>query len=134
MRENRNKLTGATCRQADDSRTDGIGVAQLSFPIMSFHIDYPAVNHPKVASDTHSLARLFLTDYCKALPSAFKCNFDVHNRINSNLEARSGLNSTSSAFLQKNRASIFCENKYPAVLKHRELASSQLPSKLPSQR
>lgn len=63
--------TRATRRQADDSRTDGIGATRLSFPTVGFHIDFLAVNHSEVTSDTNCLARLFLTeDYCKALSRA----------------------------------------------------------------
>ena len=78
MDANSNKITEATCRQANDFRTDGSGAAQLSFPIMSLHIDFPAVNHPEVASGTNCLARLFLTDYCKALSRAFCVNDNYH--------------------------------------------------------
>ena len=63
-------ITGAACGNTDDSRTDGIGTAQLSFPTMSFHIDLFAVDHSEMTSDTNGLAGLFLTDYRKALPIA----------------------------------------------------------------
>ena len=78
MDSNGNKITEATCRQANDFRTDGSGAAQLSFPTVGLHIDFPAVNHLEVASDTNCLARLFLTDYCKALSRAFCVNDNYH--------------------------------------------------------
>ncbi len=63
--------------------------SQLSFPIMSSHIDFPAVNHPKVSSDQNCLARLFLTDYCKALSRADFNKDDFHLMMNfSGLRAR----------------------------------------------
>ena len=120
------KITEATCRQANDFRTDGSGAAQLSFPIVGLHIDFPAVNHLEVASDTNCLARLFLTDYCKALSRADFNKDDFHLTMNdSGLRARSGFNSTPSVLVKKNRASISDENKYPAYIQHRELAFSQ---------
>lgn len=119
-------ITEATCRQANDFRTGGSGAAQLSFPIAGLHIDFPAVNHPEVASHTNHLARLFLTDYCKALSRADFNKDDFHLKMNdSGLRARSGFNSTPSVLVKKNRASFSDENKYPAYIQHRELAFSQ---------
>ena len=59
----------------------GLGAAQLSFPIVSLHIDFPAIGNPKMASDTNDFARLFLTDYCKALSRAFFDNNNFHIRM-----------------------------------------------------
>ena len=59
----------------------------------------------EVASDADRFTGLFLTYYCKALSNAFDDKMDFHNK--------------------KNRVSISLENKYPVVIKHRELASSQ---------
>ena len=70
MHRKRHIITGAACGNTDDSRTDGIRVAQLSFPTMSFHIDLLAIDHPEMTSDLYGLAGLLLTDYCKALPIA----------------------------------------------------------------
>lgn len=64
------KATEATCRQAGDFRADGTEAAQLPFPVVSFHINLPAVDHAEVASDENGLARLFLIDYSKALSNA----------------------------------------------------------------
>lgn len=66
------KITRAACGKTDDSRTDGIRAAQLSFAIMSSYIDLFAIDHPEVTSDAYDPAGLFLTDYCQALPCA--CN------------------------------------------------------------
>jgi len=117
-------ITGATCRQADDSRTDGIRAARLPFPAVSFHIDSPAIDHPEVTSDTDSLSGLFLTDYCKALSHAVRGNnyFHIHVVL-CKLRARSGFNSTSSVIFQKKQG-IYFLNKYPDVTA-RELAFSQ---------
>ena len=71
-------MTEAIRRQANDFRTDGIGSGSLSFTIMSLHIDFPAASHPEMASDTNDFARLFLTDYCKALSRAFFDNNNFH--------------------------------------------------------
>ena len=74
--------TRATCRQADDSRTDGIGATRLSFPIVGFHIDFLAVNHSEVTSDTNRLARLFLTEgYCKALSRAVLFSYGNSHKL-----------------------------------------------------
>ncbi len=114
MNADGHKITEAIYRQVNDFRTDGSGAAQLSFPIMSLHIDFPAVDHPEVASDQDAFARLFLTDYCKALSRAFDSNYDDHNNmILKCLRARSGFSSTPSDFYQKNRALISDRNKYP---------------------
>ena len=122
------KITRAICRQADGSRTDGKKLFQLPFPVMRFDVNSPAADHSEVASDADSFTGLFLTDYCKALPNAFCDDNDFHIvMINSNLRALGGLHSTPSDFFQKNRVSIPFENKYPVVIKHRELASSQPP-------
>lgn len=72
MHKKRLIITRAACGKTDDSRTDGIGAAQLSFTIMSFHMDLFAIDHSEVTSDAYGPAGLFLTDYCQALPSA--CN------------------------------------------------------------
>jgi hypothetical protein len=70
----------------------GLGAAQLSFPIVSLHIDFPAVGHPEMASDTNGFARLFLTDYCKALSRAFFTDYNFHiGMIFYERRARSGL-------------------------------------------
>ena len=73
------KLTGAVCRQADGSRTDGKKLFQLPFPVMPFDVNLSAINHPEVTSDADRSTRLFLTDYCKALSNAFDCKCDFHN-------------------------------------------------------
>jgi len=110
-------ITRATCRQAGDSRADGIEATQLPFPAMSFHIDLPAIYHPEVTSDENCLTRLFLTDYSKALSDAVSENVNIHCKmIFSGLKARSGLHNTSSAISQKNRVPTSRENKY-SVLK-----------------
>lgn len=120
------KITEATCRHTDGFRTDGKNEYQLPFPVMRFDVNFPAAYHSEVASDAYSFTRLFLTDYCKALSNAFNDKMNFHNKmINSYLRALGGLHSTPSDFFQKNRVSIFSENKYPVVIKHRELASSQ---------
>ena len=61
---------GAACGNTNDSRTDGIRAAQLSFPIVSFHVDLFAISHSKMTSDTYGLVGIFLTDYRQALPIA----------------------------------------------------------------
>ena len=120
------KLTEAICRQTDGSRTDGKKWLQLPFPVMRFDVNFPTVDHSEVASDADRFTGLFLTYYCKALSNAFDDKMDFHNKmINSYLRALGGLSSTPSDLFQKNRVSISLENKYPVVIKHRELASSQ---------
>ena len=120
------KMTKATCRQADDSRTDGIGATRLSFPTVGFHIDCLAVNHPEVASDANSLARLFLTDYCKALSRAVLCKDDFHCLMKySGLRARNGFSSTPSAFSKKTGYPPRNEKNTLLSVQHRELAFSQ---------
>lgn len=120
------KITKATCRHTDGFRTDGKKEYQLPFAVMRFDVNFPAADHSEVASDTDSFSRIFLTDYCKALSNAFDDKMNSHNKmINSYLRALGGLHSTPSDFFQKNRVSILLENKYPDVIKHRELASSQ---------
>jgi len=110
-------VTGVTSRHTGDSRADGIEATQLPFPVMSFHIDLLAINHPEVTSDENSLTRLFLTDYSKALSDALNENVNIHsNMIFCGLKAWSGLQNTSSAISQKNRVNTSCENKY-SVLK-----------------
>jgi len=118
----------ATCGHAGDFRADGIDATQLPFPEMSFHIDHSAVDHSEVTSDNNSLSVLFLTYYRKALPDAFKRNFDIHDKlIICLLEAGNGFNSTSSAYFQKNRVFIPLENKYPIV---KALGACPLPMKI----
>lgn len=70
MHRKRHIITGAVCGNTDDSRTDGIRAAQLSFPTVSSYIDLFAIDHSEMASDRNGLAWLFLTDYCKAPPIA----------------------------------------------------------------
>jgi len=124
---NHPKITGATYRQIGDSRADGLEAAQLPFPVMSFHIDLLPINHPEVTSDENSPTRLFLTNYSKALSSAFDEDEYFHKMMKlCNMRAWSGLNSTSSALSQKNRVPTSSENKYSVVIKHQELAFSQL--------
>ena len=120
------EITEAIRRQANDFRTDGGGAAQLPFPVVSLHIDFPAAGHPKMASDKDVVfAELVLTDYCKALSRAFCADNDFHNyMIFKRLRARGGFSSTPSDFWQKNRAFISDENKYPVILA-REFAFSQ---------
>jgi len=126
MNSNSYKITGITHRQVSDSRTDGIGATQLSFPIMGFHIYFPSFNHSEMASDTDNFARLFLTDYCKALSFAVSIDDNPHLLMNIKaLRAKGGLNSTPSDYLQKNRVFISNKKKYPVVEQHRELAFSQ---------
>ena len=82
----------------------GLGAAQLSFPIVSLHIDFPAASHPEMASDTNDFARLFLTDYCKALSRAFcfYCDFHMYNDMSKRIfESKERLSSTPSVFYQK---------------------------------
>lgn len=92
---------------------------------MRFNVNRTAVNHFEMASDTNQFTGLFLTNYCKALSDAFKMNVNFHKKMKvKRLRARGGLNSTSPAFFQKNRV-LSLSKKYPVVIKHRELASSQ---------
>ena len=121
------KITKAICRQADGSRTDGKKLHQLPFPVMRFDVNFPAADHSEVASDADPFTGLFLTNYCKALSNAFNDDMNFHNKmIDCYLRALGGLHSsTPSVFFQRNRVSIPFENKYPVVIKHRELASSQ---------
>ena len=111
------KITKATCRQADDSRTDGIGATRLSFPTVGFHIDCLAVNHPEVASDANSLARLFLTDYCKALSRAVLCSYgNFHKKYEfDGFESKERLKQYAICFFKKNRVSASKREKYPVV-------------------
>ncbi len=74
----------------------GFWATRLSFPTMGFHIDFPAINHSKVAPDTNCLTRLFLTEnYCKALSRAVLFSYgNFHIIMNlKRLRARSGLRS-----------------------------------------
>ena len=131
MKQNKNRerlsITRAICRQADGSRTDGKKWLQLPFPVMRFDVNFPATDLSEVASDADSFTGFFLTNYCKALPNAFNDDMNFHNKmIDCYLRALGGLHSsTPSVFFQRNRVSIPFENKYPVVIKHRELASSQ---------
>ena len=78
MAQERHTITGAICRQADGSRTDGVRKIQLPSPVMRSDVNLPVADHPEVASDTDSFTRLFLTDYCKALSRAFNCKCEFH--------------------------------------------------------
>lgn len=73
------KINESHPRQSDGSRTGGMKKnGQLPFPIMSFDVNLPAINHSEVAPDKNRLTRLFLTNYCKALSDAFNENINVH--------------------------------------------------------
>jgi len=103
-------ITRAICRQADDSRTDGIGATQLPFPAVRLNIDLTAIDHSEVTSDMDSLLGLFLTYYCKALSRTLKFNFDVHWLFILNYsKARSGFNKYITRHIPKQTGHLFFE-------------------------
>ena len=89
-------------RQSDGSRTGGMKKnGQLPFPIMSFDVNLPAINHSEVASDKNRLTRLFLTNYCKALSDAFIMNVNFHKNESKMVESTGRLKQYITRFLSK---------------------------------
>ena len=92
---------------------------------MSFDVNLPAINHLEVAPDKNRLTRIFLTNYCKALSDAFNENINVHKMKIIAFESTGRLKQYITRFLSKKQGIISFEKKYPVVIKHRELATSQ---------
>lgn len=107
MTERIHNITRAICRQADSSRADGKKMVQLPSPVMGFDVNLAAIGHSEVASDTDRFAaRLFLTDYCKALSRALNCNVDFHKNEVLKSESKGRLVIEYSIRFDKNRTPI----------------------------
>ena len=125
MKQNKNRrrlsITRAICRQTDGSRTDGKKLLQLPFPIMRFDVSFPAINHPKVASDADPFTGLFLTNYCKALSRACFGEYNFHDFEKFNVESKERLEIEYSIRLDKNRTSTLNEINVLLYSKHESL-------------
>ncbi len=124
--ERHTKITRAICRQADGSRTDGKKLLQLPFPVMRFDVNFPATDHPEVASDANPFTGLFLTDYCKALSCARFCKSYFHKNEIMECESKERLVIEYSIRLGKNRT--FTQNEINVLLyiEHESLPSLDL--------
>lgn len=120
-RQKRHIITRATCRQTDGSRTDGKKGYQLPFPVMRFDVNFLAIDHSEVASDTDLFTRLFLTDYCKALSRACFCEYNFHNHERFNVESKERLLIEYAIRLDKNRTSTQNEINVLLHSKHESL-------------
>ena len=122
MTERIHNVTRAICRQADGSRADGKKMVQLPSPVMGFDVNLAAIDHSEVASDTDRFtARLFLTDYCKALSCALICNCDFHKIEILKPESKERLEIEYSIRLDKNRTPIQNESNVLLYLEHESL-------------
>ena len=120
--ERHTTITRAICRQADGSRTDGKKWLQLPFPVMRFDVNFPAADHPKVASDADSFTGLFLTNYCKALSRACSCEYNFHDYERFNVESKERLLiEYAIRFFSKNRTSTQNEINVLLYSKHESL-------------
>ena len=120
--EHNTKITEATCRHTDDFRTDGKKDYQLPFPVVRFNVNFPTINHPKVASDADSFTGLFLTDYCKALSRACFCEYNFHDFEKFNVESKERLLiEYTIRFFSKNRTSTQNEINVLLYSKHESL-------------
>ena len=129
MTERIHSITRAICRQADGSRTDGRKMVQLPSPVMGFDVNLAAIDHSEVASDTDRLAaRLFLTDYCKALSRVLNCKGDFHNTEIIKSENKERLEIEYSIRLDKNRTDIQDEINVLLYKKHESLPPLDLKS------
>ena len=129
MSERIHNITKATCRQAGGSRADGKKITQLPFPVIGFDVNLAATSHSEVASDADRLAaRLFLTDYCKALSRVLNCNGDFHNNEIIKSENKERLEIEYSIRLDKNRTPIQDESNVLLYLEHESLPPLDLKS------
>ena len=94
---------------------------QLPFPVMRFDVNFPAVDHFEVATDTDLFTRLFLTDYCKALSRACFCEYNFHNNERFNAESKERLVIEYTIRLDKNRTSTQKEINVLLYSKHESL-------------
>ena len=129
MTERIHSITRAICRQADGPRADGKKMVHLPFPVMGFDVNLAAIGHSEVTSDTDRLAaRLFLTDYCKALSRVLNCKGDFHNIEIFKSENKERLEIEYSIRLDKNRTSIQNESNVLLYLEHESLPPLDLKS------
>lgn len=122
----RNTITGAICRHADGSRTDGKKWHQLPFPVMRFDVNLPATDHPEVASDADSFTGLFLTNYCKVLSGARFCKSYFHLNEILECESKERLVIEYSIRLDKNRTSTQKEINVLLYFVHESLPPLEL--------
>ena len=102
---------------------------QLPSPVMCFDVNLSAVDHSKVASDADRLAaRLFLTDYCKALSRVLNCKGNFHNIEIFKSENKERLEIEHSIRLDKNRTPIQNESNVLLYLEHESLPPLDLKS------
>ena len=94
---------------------------QLPFPVMCFDVNFPAVNHPEMASDSDSFTGLFLTYYCKALSSVRYCKSYFFHNENWKVENKERLVIEYSTRFNKNRTPIQNESNVLLYLEHESL-------------
>ena len=129
MSERIHKITRAICRHADGSRTDGKKITHLPFAVMSPDVNLAAIDHSEVASDVDGfVARLFLTDYRKALSRVLKCKGDFHTTEIIKSENKERLEIEYSIRLDKNRTNIQDEINVLLYKKHESLPPLDLKS------
>ena len=122
MTERIHNITRAVCRQADGSRTDGGKITQLPSPVMSPDVNLAAIDHSEVASDVDGfVARLFLTDYRKALSRATIVISNFHRNEAISFESKERLVIEYSTRLDKNRTNIQDEINVLLYLEHESL-------------
>ena len=96
---------------------------------MSPDVNLAAIGHPEVASDVDRFAaRLFLTDYRKALSRAIMCDYDFHKDEIIMSESKERLVIEYSIRLDKNRTPIQNEINVLLYKKHESLLSLDLKS------
>ena len=97
-------------------------MVQLPYPVMGPDVNFAAIDHSEVASDTDRFAvRLFLTDYCKALSCALICDYDFHKIESIESESKERLVIEYSTRLDKNRTPIQNESNVLLYLEHESL-------------
>ena len=97
-------------------------MVQLPYPVMGPDVNFAAIDHSEVASDTDRFAvRLFLTDYRKVLSCALICDYDFHKIESIESESKERLVIEYSTRLDKNRTSIQNESNVLLYLEHESL-------------
>ena len=90
---------------------------------MCFDVNFPAVNHPEMASDSDSFTGLFLTYYCKALSSVRYCKSYFFHNENWKVENKERLVIEYSIRFDKNRTFTHKEINVLLRVEHESLPS-----------